>query len=80
MRDRRRRGLFPIERSNTGRGVGRTTAGGPFHTAFGIEVIEKPPGRLFTNSDGKRVFERDTAAQRVFVHLGFIPKPGDSLK
>jgi hypothetical protein len=43
------------------------------HNAFGILLCEQVFGAALRNSDGRRVFVRDIAAQHVLEDLGYIP-------
>ncbi|MEK6259899.1 MAG: hypothetical protein AABP62_14865 [Planctomycetota bacterium] len=49
------------------------------HNSFGMLLAEQVFGPSLQNSDGRRVFTRDLAAQHILEDLGFIPTVGECL-
>jgi hypothetical protein len=49
------------------------------HNSFGLLLAEQVFGPSLQNSDGRRVFTRDLAAQHIFEDLGFIPTVAECL-
>ncbi len=49
------------------------------HNSFGMLLAEQVFGPSLQNSDGRRVFIRDLAAQHILEDLGFIPTVAECL-
>ncbi len=49
------------------------------HNSFGMLLAEQVFGPSLQNSDGRRVFTRELAAQHILEDLGFIPTVADCL-
>ena len=49
------------------------------HSSWGIYMVSKVFGEIFTNSDGKQISTRDIAEEHVIQDLGFIPTMEDWL-
>ena len=49
------------------------------HNSFGMLLAEEVFGPSLQNSDGRRVFTRDLAAQHILEDLGFIPTVAECL-